>query len=91
MKKRLPLTATQKQTVELLFEGCNIASCPTGTYRLRDAEHRPKMKLNGRTFNAIYKYLRKEKGLYILNKNAVRQEHGKSWIKQFYKQSKEAK
>lgn len=80
------MTPLQKQIAQELLQGGNIAQCFTSGYRLRDGTHRGIRRFSAPTFSTLKKFLRKEKsGLYVLNKNKVRQERGNSWIKKQYK------
>lgn len=89
------MTHLQKTIVQSLLDGCNIANCKSSGYRLRPAKNNVIAKFYSPTFYSLKKILRKEKsGLYVIDKNAVRQLHGKSWIKKEYKkfaQQKEQK
>ena len=79
------MSPLQKEIFIKLFSGYNIASNPTGVFRLRDADHRVNSKNCRTTFKHLKPYLRKANGLFIIDKNAVRQASGNTWIKKYYK------
>lgn len=80
------MTSLQKAIINNLLEGATIANCRSSGYRLRTQEGSVISKFYTPTFYSLKKYLRKEKsGLFVINKNEVRQLHGKSWIKREYK------
>jgi hypothetical protein len=78
------MTDKQKEIIFLLFSGCNIATYRNGNARLRKPNGEPVLKLNSLTLLAIGKYLRKDKGCFVIDRRAVRRQHGSSWIKQYY-------
>lgn len=85
-KRKKVITASQKAIVLSLLDGANIYDARSSGYRLRTADGCVISKFYSPTFFAIKPLLRKEKnGLYVINKNEVRQLHGKSWIKRQYK------
>jgi len=80
------MTSLQKAIVKNLLEGATIANCKSSGFRLRTHNGSVIAKFYSPTFYSLKKYLRKEKsGLFVINKNEVRQLHGKSWIKKEYK------
>ena len=84
------MTALQKAIVSSLLDGATIANCRASGYRLRTAKGHVIGKFYEPTFFSLKFILRKEKsGLYVIDKNQVRQLHGKSWIKKEYKKLKE--
>lgn len=80
------MTPLQKDTVEKLLQGFTIANAYRNGYRLRTPQAHVVRKLNEQTFLILKPLLRRHKGLFVINKNAVRQLHGGSWIKKLYKQ-----
>lgn len=80
------MTPLQKQIIQELLQGGNIANCFASGYRLRDGTHNGIRRFTAPTFFSLQKFLRKEKsGLYVINKNKIRQERGNAWIKKQYK------
>lgn len=80
------MTALQKAIVISLLEGGNIANAHKNGYRLRTAKHSVISKFMYPTFHALSDLLRKEKrGLYVIDKNKVRQLRGNAWAKKEYK------
>lgn len=80
------MTALQKAIVQSLLEGCNIAAYRNGNFRLRTRNNCVISKFYESTFDSLRFILRREKnGLYVIDKNAVRQLHGKAWVKREYK------
>ncbi|MFC4261951.1 hypothetical protein ACFOWM_03610 [Ferruginibacter yonginensis] len=54
--------------------------------RVVDASFNPVLRVRYETFRAIKDVLRTiSKGVYVINKNKVRQLHGGTWLKQHYK------
>lgn len=78
------MTQLQKEIIEVLFAGGSISKVGD-QYRLRDASVNPIKKFGFNTMFQIKKLCRVHKGVFVLNKTKVRQLHGKSWVKQFYK------
>lgn len=80
------MTSQQKFIITKLLEGCTIFSAGPGKIRLRDPEGRPIGKVTYRTFYWLNRnLLRKQKGLFVINKTKVRQLHGNSFAKRLYK------
>ncbi len=84
------MTALQKTIIQTLFEGGNIAAYPNYAFRLRDRKNSVVVKFYGNTFQSIKHVLRKQKGLYVINKNAVRKFRKNTWIKKTYNQLRNA-
>jgi len=78
------MTQSQKDIIVHLLAGGSIAS-----YRLRDRNNNPMMKVNPQTFYWLKSEVlrRMPGGFFIINKTKVRQLHGNSWIKKTYKES----
>ncbi len=79
------MTDLQKEIVAKLLLGYNIAATGANGYRLRSPEQQVCKKVSVKTFQKLRKLLRKTGGVFVINKNKVRQLHGKSWIKKEYK------
>lgn len=79
------MTTLQKIILKCLFEDGTIAKNGI-RFRLRDNANNPVSSFTYKTYNSIRFLLRRKNGLMVLNKSIVRKQHGKSWIKQFYKQ-----
>ena len=80
------MTGLQKTIIQSLLDGCNSANSKSNGYRLRTAQNNVIAKFYSPTFYSLKNILRREKsGLYVIDKNAIRQLHGKSWIKKEYK------
>ena len=60
--------------------------CISNGYRVLNKSRSPEMKLSQRAFTHMKDVLRKKGIVYVLNKKAVRQQHGNSLIKKLYKQ-----
>jgi hypothetical protein len=78
------MTELQKEIISKLLLGYNIAGNKTYGYRLRSPEHHVCRKFSYRTFHSFSKLLRKQKGVFFIDKNKVRQLHGRTFIKQQY-------
>lgn len=79
------MTSHQKTIISKLLSGHHIVSNP-GRILLRDAAGNPVLKVSARTFYFLQRnYLRKQKGLFLVNLNKVRQLHGNSMAKRLYK------
>lgn len=81
------MTPRQKDIVIKLLQGYSIANARRNGYRLRDPQARVVLKINAATFTRLRDLLRKSKGVYVINKNKVRQLHGNSFVKQVYNQA----
>lgn len=79
------MTNHQKNVIAVLLKGGSIANTASSGFRLRDEKHCVVAKIRFGSFQTLRKLLRRQKGLYVLNRNAVRQLHGGSWIKKEYK------
>jgi hypothetical protein len=85
------MTDTQKYIITQMLDGCTIYGSQHG-FRLRDEKNNVIGKVNPRTWRQIKRLLRKDaKGLFVINKNAVRALHGGSWIKKLYKEQLKSK
>jgi hypothetical protein len=82
------MTELQKDTVTKLLMGYTIAASGKNGFRLRSPEAHPCRKISIKTFQKIKKVLRKQKGLFVVNKNKIRQLHGNTFIKKEYKSIK---
>jgi hypothetical protein len=78
------MTDLQKDTIEKLLLGYTIASSGRNGFRLRTQDAIVIRKINPQTFHSLKPLLRRNKDLFVINKNAVRQLHGNSWIKRTY-------
>lgn len=79
------MTSLQKAIVYSLLQGATIYNGRASGYRLRTADGYVISKFYGPTFDALKPLLRRQKnGLFVINKNEVRQLHGKSWVKKQY-------
>jgi hypothetical protein len=85
------MTTTQKLVIEKLLEGCAIGPAG-GTFRLRDPEGRPILKVGRRTVDYLVKWdlVRRRKGLLWIDKRKVRQLHGNSFTKRRYRENARA-
>lgn len=80
------MTYNQKLIVTKLLEGCTIASMGPGQVRLRDPQGAPVLKVNDRTFYWLRRnLLRKQKGIFLINKTKMRSFHGNGFVKRLYK------
>jgi hypothetical protein len=79
------MTELQKFIISKLLLGYNIAGSASYGYRLRSPEQLVCRKFSRKTFRSFSKLLSKRGGVFMINKNKVRQLHGKSWVKQQYK------
>lgn len=86
------MTSKQKTIATYLLTGGYIAKCPPNNYRLRTSDHHVVSKFYDVTFSIFKELLRRDKdGLFLLDRNKVRQLHGSAWIKQeYYKIRKES-
>ena len=84
------MTPMQKFVINCLLEGYNIAAAASSGYRLRNAKHEPVRRLTGTTFQKLKPLLRQQKGLFIIDKNKVRQQHGNSLVNKIYTTQKSA-
>lgn len=84
------MTQLQKDIIELLFKGHSIAAYGN-TYRLRDQFANPVQKFTFKTFDAISGLLRYQKGVYVLDKGAVRKKRKSSWVKKYYNEQLKSK
>lgn len=77
--------------IEKLLQGCTIGPAG-GTFRLRDPEGRPILKVGCRTVDYLMKWdlIRRGKGLLLIDKRKVRQLHGNSFIKRRYRENARA-
>lgn len=78
------MTELQKYVYEILLSGGSIVH-NGGNIRVRDSEVRPKLIIKQNTFYSLKNVLRKDKGVWKLNKSAVRQLHGNNLMKRIYK------
>jgi hypothetical protein len=79
------MTDLQKEIIQKLLLGYNIYGNPRYGFRLRDPQHRPCRRFSYKTFLSIEGLLRKKGPVFLINKNKVRQLHGKSFAKAEYK------
>jgi len=80
------MTALQKIIIGKLIEGHTIAAVGPGQIRLRDESGNPVLKISGNTFYVLKRdYLRKKKGLFLMDLRKVRSMHGNAFAKKFYK------
>lgn len=88
------MTANQKSLLRLLLESDHYLVMTmnhngTRKYKLFQGNANPVRWVHPRTANFLDNYFKKnKKGIITLNLNLVRQAHGKSNIKTYYKQSK---
>lgn len=79
------MTDLQKEIIQKLLLGYNIYGNPRYGFRLRSPELHPCRRFSYKTFLSIQNLLRKKGSVFLINKNKVRQLHGKSFAKQEYK------
>lgn len=79
------MTQLQKDIIEKLLLGYNIAGNPKYGFRLRSPHQHVCRKFNYKTFLKIKDLLRKKGPVFLINKNKVRQLHGKTFVKTEYK------
>ena len=83
----------QKEAIITLFSGGSIYVTRYGI-RLRNEKHEAVRKLTQPSFDGLRKLIKKENGVWVINRIAFRGKdktgtvklHGKSWAKQYYKQ-----
>lgn len=80
------MTPTQKFVAEKLIEGYYLVRSGPW-YRLRTSDHIVVRKISDKTFQQFKNLLRSKNQFFYLNKNLVRQLHGKTYLKQQYKSS----
>jgi hypothetical protein len=80
------MTELQKEIISKLLLGYNIAGSKHYGYRLRSPEQLVCRKFSYRTLYSFKYLLTKRGGVFMINKNKVRQLHGKTWIKKQYKE-----
>lgn len=81
------MTALQKEIIIELLAGGNI-SANRGRIVLRDKRLNPIRKIRLNTYRRIQKLLRVEtNGFAVINKMQIRKLHGRSWVKQYYRQN----
>jgi hypothetical protein len=80
------MTQLKKEIIEKLLLGYHIYGNTRYGFRLRDPEQRPCRRFSYKTFLSIQGLLRKKGPVYLINKNKVRQLHGRSFAKTQYKQ-----
>jgi hypothetical protein len=78
------MTQLQKEIVEKLLLGYNIAGNAKYGFRLRSPEHHVCRKFSYKTFYRLKDLLRKKGPVFLINKNKVRQLHGKTFAKSEY-------
>lgn len=83
------MTSLQKAIVQSLLDGCNIANCYQSGYRLRTPQTHVISKFYSKTFDSLKPILRKEKGVYVIDKRTVRSLNGNTWIKKEYRKKLE--
>jgi len=79
------MTDFQKDIIEKLLLGYNIASSGRSGFRLRSPQNSVAKKFSSATFDKIKKYLRKKDLVFVADKKMIRSLHGKSWVKKQYK------
>lgn len=79
------MTDNEKYVFTVLLNGGSIANCHSSGFRVRDNNKNPVHKVHTAFLIKYMKLMRKDKTVYVINKNKVRQLHGKSWIKKLYK------
>jgi hypothetical protein len=79
------MTQLKKEIIEKLLLGYHIYGNTRYGFRLRDPQHRPCRRFSYKTFLSIQDLLRKKGSVFLINKNKVRQLHGKSFAKTLYK------
>lgn len=80
------MTAIQKIIIGKLIQGHTIAAAGPGQIRLRDESGNPVLKISGNTFYILKRdFLRKKKGLFLVDLRKVRSMHGNTYAKRFYK------
>jgi hypothetical protein len=79
------MTELQQDILSKLLLGYNIVGNEKYGYRLRTPDHQVSAKISYRTFYPLKKLLRKNKGLFVINKSKVRQLHGNCFTKKQYK------
>lgn len=79
------MTQLQKEIIQKLLLGYNIAGNPRYGFRLRSPEQHVCRKFSYKTFFKIKNLLRKKGPVFLINKSKVRQLHGKSFAKTEYK------
>jgi hypothetical protein len=78
------MTYLQRFILIRMLNGHNISGSGKYGYRLRSAEQLVVRKFYSKTFQDIKKYLRKHNDVWLINKNKIRQMHGRSLVKQHY-------
>ena len=78
------MTALQQQIIIHLFNGSHIIKLAHNNYRVRDGCGHSLRGFKDKTFDALKKYLRKNKHTWLLDLNKVRQTRGNSAIKKYY-------
>jgi hypothetical protein len=81
------MTITQKKILQQLFAGGFITS-HNYRYRLMDAKRNPHLVFYKKTLNSLYNYLRKQKGVLVIDLRVVKKCNGNTWIKKYYKSFK---
>ncbi len=79
------MTELQKYIISKLLSGHTLNGDPNHGYRLLSPEKNVSRRIHYSTYNALKPLLRKRGGHFLINKNAVRKLHGKSWVKNQYK------
>ncbi len=79
------MTTLQKDTIIKLLIGYTIAASGANGYRLRSPQAHVCRKISVKTFQRLHSLLRKNKGVFVINKHAVRKLHGKTFIKKEYR------
>lgn len=79
------MTQLQKDIIQKLLLGYNIYGNSKYGFRLRSPEHHVCMKFGYKTFFKIRDLLRRQGSIFFINKNKVRQLHGKTFAKTQYK------
>lgn len=78
------MTQLQKEIIQKLLLGYNISGNTKYGFRLRSPEQHVCRKFSYKTFFKIKDILRKKGPVFLINKNKVRQLHGKTFTKTEY-------
>lgn len=84
------MTPNQKFIAEKLLQGCYLVKAQPKWYRLRTPDHVVIRKISERCFKGIKAILRKKGDFYYIDKNKVRQLHGRCHIKLVYKSNQQS-
>lgn len=82
------MTQKQKQIFQVLFEGGHFVMIAPGRFRARDSKCNPIVTFGPNSSYPIYKFSKKKKNVFVLDKKKVLQLHGNNWIKKIYKETR---